>query len=146
MPLYEMPLVVKSLPKAGLVSVVKRVAEMVMEHGGYVSKVENLGSRDLPYRMKAHGQMHTKGSYFLMHFHASPDCIESVNENCQRDVDLIRKNIFKVEHPPEFECTLHEESLPPAYRKEVHKMMEEAKKSVPINIKKKFKVEYYPFN
>jgi hypothetical protein len=39
-----------------------------------------------------------------------------LEEEYGRDVDIVRRRIFKMETPEEFECTLHEEILPPAYR------------------------------
>ncbi|XP_063602799.1 small ribosomal subunit protein bS6m-like [Penaeus indicus] len=149
MPLYEMSVIVKSLPKGSLVQTVKRVAESVMDQGGYLRKIESLGSRELPYKMKAHGRVHQRGSYFLLHFDAPATAITDINDTCVRDVDLVRRSIFKVESPPQFECTLSEEVKPPVYRSEVQKMIEEADKSLPVNIRKKFKMntglDYYPF-
>jgi small subunit ribosomal protein S6 len=39
-----------------------------------------------------------------------------LEEEYGRDVDIVRRRIFRIETPEEFECTLHEEILPPAYR------------------------------
>ena len=47
-------------------AIVKRVGESILDEGGFVSKIESLGSRDLPYRMRAHGQVHSKGRLVLV--------------------------------------------------------------------------------
>ncbi|CAL4062741.1 unnamed protein product [Meganyctiphanes norvegica] len=48
--------------KTGLVSTVKRISETVLDQGGYIRKIESIGTRDLPYRMSCHGYMQNKGS------------------------------------------------------------------------------------
>ncbi|XP_045110098.1 probable 28S ribosomal protein S6, mitochondrial [Portunus trituberculatus] len=147
--LYELSLIVKHLPKNSTVGVVKRVAESILDEGGFVSKIESLGARELPYRMRAHGQLHSKGSYFLLDFVAPPVKIYDIKDNCKRDVDLIRPMVFSKEEPSTITCTLHEEIKPPAYRSEVQKMVEEAKQRIPINKRRRFKlvtsVGYNPF-
>merc|ERR1712212_1199547 len=149
MPLYEMSVIVKNLPKGALVQTVKRVAESILDQGGYVRQIQSLGTRNLPYKMKSHGRVHNKGSYFLLHFDASPTSISDLRDSCMRDVDLVRPVIFKVEAPATIKCTLDEEVKPPAYRSEVQKMIEEADSKLPVNIRKKFKMntglDYYPF-
>ncbi|XP_050709799.1 probable 28S ribosomal protein S6, mitochondrial [Eriocheir sinensis] len=147
--LYELSLIVKHMPKTRTVTTVKRVAESILDEGGFVSKIESLGARDLPYRMKAHGQIHSKGSYFLLHFVAPPSNLDDIRDNCKRDVDLVRPVIFKQETLPSTVCTLHEEIKPPVYRSEVQKMIKEAKQRVPIPQRRKFKlttsIGYNPF-
>ncbi|XP_064093631.1 small ribosomal subunit protein bS6m-like isoform X2 [Macrobrachium nipponense] len=149
MPLYELSMIVRSMPKAGLIKTVQRISENILDQGGYLRKIENLGNRELPYRMSAHGRMHTKGSYFLIHFDAPPATIDPICDNCNRDIDLVRRFLQKVEEPPTFQCTRHEEIKPPAYRAEVQKMIAEASSRVPIHQRKKFKfntgLDYYPF-
>ncbi|KAF0298609.1 putative 28S ribosomal protein S6, mitochondrial [Amphibalanus amphitrite] len=47
--------------RPALVQTVKRTAELVMDRGGYIRKVESLGTRALPSRMAAHGLRHSEG-------------------------------------------------------------------------------------
>ncbi|KAK8393071.1 hypothetical protein O3P69_013240 [Scylla paramamosain] len=147
--LFELSLIVKHLPKNSTVAVVKRIAESILDEGGFVSKIESLGARELPYRMRAHGQLHSKGSYFLLDFVAPPIKIADITDNFKRDVDLIRPVVFNKEDPLPITCTLHQEIKPPAYRSEVQKMIQEAKQRVPISKRKRFKlvtsVGYNPF-
>ncbi|XP_042220745.1 probable 28S ribosomal protein S6, mitochondrial [Homarus americanus] len=149
MSLYELSLIVRNMPKAGLVTAVKRVSESILDEGGYVSKIESLGARELPYKMTAHGQVHTKGNYFLIHFAAPPTSLSDITDNCRRDIDLVRPLVSRIESKARFECTLHEEVQPPSSRPEVHKMIREAEKRLPPHIKKKFRLNtdlgYNPF-
>lgn len=49
----------------------KRTAEGIFERGGFIRKIENLGSRALPYKISKHGQVHKQGHAMLMHFDVS---------------------------------------------------------------------------
>jgi hypothetical protein len=55
-------------------------------------------------------------SYFLFEFICPPASLRDLQEEYSRDVDIVRRRIFRLETPEEFECTLHEEMQPPAYR------------------------------
>merc|ERR1712198_189553 len=150
MPHYEMSLLLKSMSRAGLTSTVKRISESILDQGGYIRKIESLGTRDLPYRMSCHGYIQNKGSYWVLRFDSPSDSIAELKDNCLRDIDVIRPFIFKVQEPKHIECTLGEEIKPPAYRSEVQKMIEESKNRQPINIRKRPKpnsgLDYYPFS
>lgn len=104
-----------------------------------------MGQQNLPYKISVHGQVHKVGNMFTIEFDSAPTQIDDLAEEYSRDIDIIRKNIFKVEQPPEIKCTLHEELLPPAYRKEVQEMVRIGQKKQ----KKKFNynsgLDYYPF-
>lgn len=128
-----------------MVSTLKRTAETILNKGGIIRKLENLGTRALPYKMSEHGLVHRTGSYFLMHFDCSTNLIADVREEYGRDIDIVRANVFKVEEPAAIECTLDEELLPPAYRKDVIKMMEVAKKRDKPKYDQKSGLDYYPF-
>ncbi len=129
-----------------LVSTLKRTAETILHKGGIIRKLENLGTRPLPHKMSEHGLVHRTGSYFLMHFDCPTNLIADFREEYGRDIDIVRSNIFKVESPvPMIECTLDEELLPPAYRKDVIKMMEVAKKRDKPKYDQKSGLDYYPF-
>ena len=55
-------------------------------------------------------------SYFVIHFDVPPSDIDGIKEKCNRDVDVVRNRIYKKGIPEQFDCTFHEEMLPPAYR------------------------------
>lgn len=130
MPLYEVSLVLRVLPRTDLVSSLKRSATTIIQQGGILRKFESLGTNPLPFKMKSHNAWHRKGTYFVMKFDAPSSSIEILSDEFQRDIDLIRSNIVKVEKPNKSECTLEEEMQPPAYRKDVQKLIEEGRKTI----------------
>lgn len=122
----------------------KRTAETIFEKGGIIRKLENMGIKDMPYKTSIHGIVHRKASYFFMEFNIPPAKIEDLLEEYARDVDIIRRRIYKKQPEDDFECTLHEEMQPPPYRKNVQELMKSVKTS-----DKKFNyntgLDYYPF-
>lgn len=66
-------------------------------------------------------------------------------EEFGRDIDIVRRRIYKIEEPEEFQCTLHEEMLPPAYRKDVQEMIDIAKRKQKRKFKYNSGLDYYPF-
>lgn len=95
--------------------------------------------------MSEHGLVHRTGSYFMMHFDSATNCIADFREEYGRDIDIVRATIYKVEPPVPIACTLDEELLPAAYRKEVIKMLEVAKKRDKPKYDPKSGLDYYPF-
>nr|CAD7398622.1 unnamed protein product [Timema cristinae] len=91
-------------------------AEAIFETGGFIRKLENLGTREIPYKTSAHGQVHKKASYFLLKFDCPPKHLYDLSEGYGRDVDIVRHRVYKVKEPEQFECTIEEETKPPAYR------------------------------
>ncbi|XP_046399209.1 probable 28S ribosomal protein S6, mitochondrial [Ischnura elegans] len=144
MPTYELALLLRTMPKVETVNALKRAAGSIFERGGVLRQIENLGQMDTPYKMRSHGIVHKKASYFVFKFDGPPNCLKYLNEEYERDVDVVRRRIFKVEADQTPECTLGEEMKPPPYRLEVQKMIEEGRKK-----EKKFKYnsgfDYYPF-
>lgn len=77
---------------------------------------------------------------------------QDINEEWGRDVDIVRRNVFKKEEKLKFECTLEEELLPPAYRKDVAEMIQVARNSKKFRQQQKRTVwsantglDFYPF-
>nr|CAD7426760.1 unnamed protein product [Timema monikensis] len=99
-----------------VVSTLKRTSEAIFETGGFIRKLENLGTREIPYKTSAHGQVHKKASYFLLKFDCPPKHLYDLSEGYGRDVDIVRHRVYKVKEPEQFECTIEEETKPPAYR------------------------------
>ncbi|CAG2054009.1 unnamed protein product [Timema podura] len=91
-------------------------AEAIFETGGFIRQLENLGTREIPYKTSAHGQVHKKASYFLLRFDCPPKHLYDLSEGYGRDVDIVRHRVYKVKDPEQFECTIEEETKPPAYR------------------------------
>lgn len=107
--------------------------------------MDNLGFRETPYKISEHGQVHKTATYFLFKFDAPPSSLTNINEECGRDVDIVRRNMFKIEQPIDTPCTLDEELQPPAYRKEVQKMVELSKRKERKPYDHKSGLNYYPF-
>lgn len=49
----------------------KRTAESIFQKGGFLRKIENLGSRNLPFKVSEHGLVHKIGSAFVLKFDVS---------------------------------------------------------------------------
>ncbi|KAJ3331843.1 hypothetical protein HDU91_003229 [Kappamyces sp. JEL0680] len=88
MPLYELVMIAKSQARKGtmkamannpmdpekkhLKELLKFCATHVLDNKGVVREFENSGTRDLPYRMKRHQEIHERGIYLTMKFDSSP--------------------------------------------------------------------------
>lgn len=84
-------------------------------------------------------------SYFLYEFTSPPSSIDNLLDEYGRDIDVIRRRIYKkTEHEP-FECTLDDESKPPPYRKDVQDMIEQARKLDKPKFNYNTGLDYYPF-
>ncbi|XP_071449288.1 small ribosomal subunit protein bS6m [Hetaerina americana] len=144
MPGYELALLLRTMPKVETVNALKRAAGSIFERGGIIRQIENLGHMATPYKMRNHGMVHKQASYFIFRFDGPSSCIKYLTEEYDRDLDVVRQRIFKVEADKTPECTLDEEMKPPPYRLEVQQMIEEGRKK-----EKKFQYnsgfDYYPF-
>lgn len=123
----------------------RRTADAIFDKGGFIRQVDNLGFRNLPYKVSVHGLVHRTGNAFVVKFDVPPTALQDLVEEYGRDVDIVKRHIFKDEQPSRFACTLHEEMMPPAYRKEVIKMMSIAKKKQKEKYPMNTGLSYYPF-
>lgn len=71
--------------------------------------------------------------------------IADFEEEYRRDIDIIRASVFKIEPPQRIQCTLDEELLPPAYRKNVIEMMRVSKRKEKRKYSQNSGLDYYPF-
>ncbi|XP_011300677.1 probable 28S ribosomal protein S6, mitochondrial [Fopius arisanus] len=148
MPTYELPLILRVMPKPQITATLKRVANGIFDRGGVIRKIENLGEIVTPYKMSAHNKVHRKASYFIFHFDAPPRKLEDLLEEYGRDVDVVRSRVYKKDEDNPEPCTWHEEMLPPSDRPEVQKLMR-----IAANQKRGFTkiwnpnsgLDYYPF-
>lgn len=62
-----------------------------------------------------------------------------------RDIDVIRRRIYKKTIQEPYECTLDEEMKPPPYRKDVQDLIEQARKLDKPKFKYNTGLDYYPF-
>lgn len=95
----------------------KRTAGKIFETGGFIRRIDNLGTMETPWKVNSHDAIHKQASYFIVEFDAPTSALQSFNNYLSRDIDVIKRTIFRVpEDTPQPECTLHEELKPPAYR------------------------------
>ncbi|RMX55383.1 hypothetical protein pdam_00010158 [Pocillopora damicornis] len=96
MPEYELALIAKRLTKEGFSSMLRRTALFIINEGGVVKKMENLGEQELPHRMRAHHEWNTHGRYFLINFILGADGVKQLKRELETDLDLIRPRLVKV--------------------------------------------------
>ncbi|CAG9770604.1 unnamed protein product [Ceutorhynchus assimilis] len=142
---YELMLLLRIMPKPEVKQVLQRTADQIFGKGGFIRKIENLGTRDMPYKTSSHGMVHKQASYFLYEFNVPPSSLADLLDEYARDVDVIRRRIYKKREPEPFECTLQEEILPPPYRKDVQDMIADAKKHDKPKFQSNTGLDYYPF-
>ncbi|OWF47123.1 28S ribosomal protein S6, mitochondrial-like [Mizuhopecten yessoensis] len=104
MPRYELALILKDLPRAALATALKRSCQHVWKEDGVVRKIENLGTKPLPYRMHVHGSKNVTGSYFVMNFDSSTNAKEEIEKRLRRDAEIVRPTIFSVVEDDERPC------------------------------------------
>uniref|UniRef100_A0A0A9XSY9 Small ribosomal subunit protein bS6m n=2 Tax=Lygus hesperus TaxID=30085 RepID=A0A0A9XSY9_LYGHE len=146
---YELSMLLRTFPKEELAVVLKRASTSIFNQGGIIRKIDNLGARKMPYKTSNHGAVHRQAHYFVISFTAPPSKLATIESECNRDVDIIRNRIFRVNETENFECTLEDELKPPPYRPEVMKMIEDARKKEKKVGRSTFKfntgLDYYPF-
>ncbi|CAG0887964.1 unnamed protein product [Cyprideis torosa] len=141
---YEALFILRVLRKPDIAAVIKRTALQVMEQGGFIRRIQSLGARQLPYRMRKDKFNYTEGHYFLMDFDAPPRQTKDLLDYFSRDEDLVRCSMQKKEEKEEIgPCTLPEECLPPPFRDDVKAMIEIGYKEKP---QYDTGVDIYPFN
>ncbi|XP_060821837.1 small ribosomal subunit protein bS6m [Bombus pascuorum] len=148
MPTYEMPLLIRIANKAQYASVLKNVANSIFETGGFIRKIENWGDKQLPYVASAHGKTNTHARHFMICFDVPPSQISKLEDDCGRNISIIRAKIYKQNIPSQdIQCTWEEEMLPPPYRPSVLKLLEQAKKHKRYRSQFKYNsgLDYYPF-
>eukprot|EP00054_Salpingoeca_dolichothecata_P036696 m.8374 g.8374 ORF g.8374 m.8374 type:complete len:124 (-) comp6956_c0_seq1:224-595(-) len=116
---YELTLILRRSDPAAAAKVVAQAGKLIASSGGLLSKVENLGTRPLPYRMKAHLEYHTEGSYMLMQFHGAPQASNAVKAQLKRIPEVIKPNIVRLQDPhrqkePKFNRCSTLKNIPPA--------------------------------
>ncbi|GJQ67951.1 hypothetical protein Trydic_g16708 [Trypoxylus dichotomus] len=142
---YELCLLIRVMPKTELVSTLKRAANAIFVKGGVIRKLESLGTKDMPNKTSSHGFVHNRASYFLIEFNAPPRYLQDILEEYGRDVDVIRRRIYKKQEEEVPECTLDEEIQSPPYRKNVQDLIAQAKKVDKHKFQYNTGLDYYPF-
>ena len=97
-------------------------------------------------KLRAHNTWYKEGTYFVVKFDAPTTSLEYLKDEFKRDIDLVKANIVKCEESANFNCTLDEELKPPAYRNDVHKLIEEGRKHVRPTYKQNSPgFDFFPF-
>jgi small subunit ribosomal protein S6 len=82
---------------AGIVrNILKSSAKHILDHKGVVRKFENLGTKQLPYRMKRHQEIFEHGTYYTMKFDSSPKVMNSLSDALKLNENVIRHSIVKL--------------------------------------------------
>lgn len=129
MPLYEMCLILRPMPKKEIVDCLKRTAELIWKDNGVLKKIEYLGYSKLPYEATGveEFERYKEGNYFLYHLSMGPGKIINLRPEIKLDMDIIKAKYVIADEslvPKDYECTLDEELLPPFYRESVQPLLE----------------------
>ncbi|KAI1724497.1 ribosomal protein s6 domain-containing protein [Ditylenchus destructor] len=123
MPLYELTLIPKPFAKKELVDVMARFANILLDKGAVIARIESLGHRDLPFvRMqKSTGARIKHSNYFLFRSYLTMRGMSEAQKVLKNDRDLLFLGIVNDnDHtdPPET-CTLEEHLKVPSHRQAV---------------------------
>lgn len=128
MPFYELNLVLRPLPKKELVDCLKRTANLLWKEDAVLRRLEYLGLKKLPYlaRGEEERSRFSEGNYFIYHLSVPYSRLRLIRPELVLDNDLLRFSFYNTNEsvlPEDYECTLEEELLPPAYRPSVQPLI-----------------------
>ncbi|XP_061601436.1 28S ribosomal protein S6, mitochondrial [Cololabis saira] len=95
MPRYELSLILKAMQRPDTAAALRRTVESLLQRGAVVRDLENLGERQLPYKITKHNERHNRGAYFLLDFYAPPNMVTGLLDHLHRDVDVVRPTVLK---------------------------------------------------
>mmetsp|Transcript_20475 Transcript_20475/g.28585 ORF Transcript_20475/g.28585 Transcript_20475/m.28585 type:complete len:173 (-) Transcript_20475:195-713(-) len=90
MPGYEILCIAKVTKPETYARIFKKASGIVLRDGGLIRGIDNLGTRPLPYRMKAHTKYNYYGNFFKFRIQASPSTLFEVDKSFRADEDMIR--------------------------------------------------------
>lgn len=128
-----------------LAATLKRAAEAIYDRGGIIRKLDNLGFRDLPFKMSMDRVGYRQGNQFIYTFDVPTQKLTELSEEYNRDVDIIRQSIYKIKEHEQVPCTLQDEMKVPSYREDVQKLLELNKKKEKKPWLSQSGIDYYPF-
>lgn len=99
----------------------------------------------MPYKISKNRQPYREAEHIIFKFDVSEQLREDLKEEVNLDVDVVRCNLFPVEEPKEFKCTLEEEMQPVSYRKDVQELLRMREKAPKKKWAAQMGIEYYPF-
>ncbi|PIK52810.1 putative 28S ribosomal protein S6, mitochondrial-like [Apostichopus japonicus] len=131
MPGYELSLIMKVLHGPELRDAVRRSLTFILENGGIIRKLEYLGEKRLPYRMRAHNENFVNGRYFVVDFHAPTSILPVMHNYFKREIDIIRPSMIRQETeamPTSKPCEgVFEDIYQPKQRKLLHTVQNQLK-------------------
>ena len=100
MPLYELLSISKvpiqtSLQSTFLHETIKKTATRIFKENSLIKDIKYMGTKALPYRMKAGSEYHTQGAYWLIYFYSGPQSIKRLRKDFESDKNLVRTTITK---------------------------------------------------
>jgi len=149
MPSYEMTLIMRKMAQPSLVQSVKKAADEIYSRGGYIRKIQSMGTRQLPNVKISKGLKHREGSYLLLDIDVRAQDLVKIEDEYKRNRDIIQQTIIS-KTDELFQCaeTLDDELKPPAERPSVQTLIEQGRR--PPRFKKIFDqktgLDYYPFH
>merc|ERR1711860_458336 len=151
MPAYELSLVVRQMAKESIKATVKRTATLILQNGGIIKHLECLGERNLPQKQNKDGELHSRGTYFIMNCDLRTKDIPEFDAEIGLDNDVLRRNFLSVEKTDLLKsglvCTLEDELKSPADRPSIQALIEQGRRPPKFTKPFKFKtgLNYYPF-
>ncbi|KAF7306134.1 hypothetical protein HMN09_00768700 [Mycena chlorophos] len=102
MPIYQMLCIAAHFPEYKHIhGLVKQSALHILDAGGVVRNIGSWGTRQLPQRMRRHGNYHEIGDYWTMHFDTAPRTLLTLNRLMRQDPRVIRWTVIKLASRPE---------------------------------------------
>jgi small subunit ribosomal protein S6 len=93
---YEIALILRVLPKENLKESFKTIAKTILGEGALIRGAKYLGTRQLPFRMKAHKAWFSNGSYVVCDVEAGPQMTSQIMEKLKDEKMLIKSSICKI--------------------------------------------------
>lgn len=134
--------------QADLITTLKRTADSIYGKGGVIRKLENLGFKDMPYKISKDKLPYRQAHYFIYTFDVPPAALHDLRDESNRDVDILRQRVLKLEDEEDVvssPCTLEAECKEPAYRTDVQKLLRLQKKKTKVHWTPRSGLKYYPF-
>ena len=101
---YEVALILRSVPTAELSQLLKKTLSVVLDQGAVLRKVENLGERQLPYRMRAHSKYFQDGRQVHPLLTLAAECCTNLSDVMVRSISGSRSddNLTESSHAGSF--------------------------------------------
>lgn len=118
---------------------------MIFDRGGFIRKIDYLGSSKLPYKISKDQKPYRETETILFKFDVSSQLKNDLKVEANMDVDILRCNIFEIKEQPDYGCTLEEEMKPVSQRPDVKKLLQLQEKGKKKHWLPQMGIEYYPF-